>query len=221
MKKFAIIGATRGLGRAVFEALAASGQSGLLVARNATELEKMAALNEGWSYIKADMTKPEARGEIMQAISSMDLVSVIYCSGGGPHGDFYTKNWKDHRWAIELNFAAPAELLHFLGSKNKTAQHQFVYVGSAIAEGTDETEGASYVASKRAMVGLLGSLRGRDPLLDLRLFSPGYMNTDLLPKGAGPRKTGNKILDPKVVAKELISWASAETDEWHRVLLPE
>ncbi|NCN41071.1 hypothetical protein GW916_07445, partial [bacterium] len=64
--------------------------------------------------------------------------------------------------------------------------------------------GASYSAAKHALKGLYLSLRVEKPTWDLRLFSPGYLDTELLPKGASVRY--KKVWDPEEVSVRFIDW---------------
>ncbi|MBK7960771.1 MAG: hypothetical protein IPK04_05925 [Bdellovibrionales bacterium] len=74
---------------------------------------------------------------------------------------------------------------------------QGIFIGSQIAERNPDINAASYTAAKHALLGIISTLQkealeGKDTKKaslahDLRLFSPGYMNTSLLPPTAWPR----------------------------------
>lgn len=151
-------------------------------------------------------------------LESFEPDCIIYCAGGGPHGEFASKHWKDHEWAIKLNFLFPAKLLWALGQVSKKTPMEmpktlkFVYVGSAIAEseGGDKL-GPSYAAAKWAMKGLWASIKNNKGSenqkyqFEFTWINPGYMDTDLLPPRASPRHSGEPLLDPKNVAYEILS----------------
>ena len=80
-----------------------------------------------------------------------------------------------------------------------------VLIGSSVCEEKADPLAASYAAAKHAVKGLYDSLRAEAPSWDLRLFSPGYLDTELLPKGAPIRyKT---LWQPSEVAARLAAWA--------------
>jgi hypothetical protein len=56
--------------------------------------------------------------------------------------------------------------------------------------------------------GLITSVQNENSTegLDLRLFSPGYMDTGLLPKNAWPRQGGQRIFSTDEVANQLLTW---------------
>ena len=95
-------------------------------------------------------------------------------------------------------------MLHALVSA-KAPIPQVILVGSSVAESAADPKAASYCAAKHALRGLFLSLREEYPDWDLRLFSPGYMDTDMLPPHALVRKKG--VHDPARVASDLWSWA--------------
>ncbi len=149
--------------------------------------------------------------EVLKLIEDFEPTQIIYSAGGGPFGEFGQKNWKDHEWAIKLNFLFPAKLVWALMSSKKLINEcNFLYVGSAIAESeSGDALGPSYAAGKWAMKGLYLSIMASQSdsdkysKLKMKWISPGYMDTDLLPKGSIPRLNG-RVEDPKVVAKEIL-----------------
>lgn len=137
----------------------------------------------------------------------------FYFAGGGPYGPFSSKEFKDHQWAMRLNFEYPAYLLHHLLSDpdDIPGLKQIVFIGSSVAENRADPNAASYSAAKHALRGLVESvvseLNQSKSSLDVRLFSPGYMNTSLLPAQAWPRKIKGLVLEPALVAATLLEWS--------------
>ncbi|MBX9769145.1 MAG: hypothetical protein K2X47_17855, partial [Bdellovibrionales bacterium] len=134
---------------------------------------------------------------------------LIYFVGGGPHGLFQQKQWKDHEWSFQVTFRTPARFLHEV-MRNSLGLQQLTFIGSAIAGDSPDPEAASYCAAKHALQGLISSIQEEQrhlpaDTLDLRLYSPGYMNTGLLPRNAWPRYKGN-VLEPELVAQDLLEW---------------
>jgi short-subunit dehydrogenase len=134
--------------------------------------------------------------------SQSGLGRVFYFAGGGPYGDFSSKELKDHRWALETTFMGAMEALHF-AMRNRLKQ--IVFVGSSIAEDQADPRAASYSAAKHALFGLLRSVWEETPSdVDVRLFSPGYMDTSLLPPGATARQ--QDLSKPDEIAARLLEW---------------
>ncbi|MCB0343411.1 MAG: SDR family oxidoreductase, partial [Bdellovibrionales bacterium] len=130
---------------------------------------------------------------------------IIYVAGGGPFGRFHDKKWKDHEWAWQVSFLTPARLLHWAGGQKQLKQ--FIVIGSSVAEDNPDPNAASYASAKHALKGLVTSVQKEDPPFDLRLFSPSYMDTDMLPPSSWPRREGLKLRDPNEIAREFWDWA--------------
>ena len=114
---------------------------------------------------------------------------------------------------MAVTYQFPARLLHALASLDHPPP--VVLIGSAIAESNADPGAASYAAAKHALKGLWSSLRFEYPNWDLRLFSPGYLDTELLPAHSGPRQLG--VYQVNTVAKELLEWAQGPDIGGHRV----
>lgn len=165
-----------------------------------------------------DFSKSEGWEALVCHLSKIQPTRVFYFAGGGPYGAFREKAWKDHEWAWKVSYLCPAYLLYHL---QEPSLKQWVFVGSAIAESNPDPCAASYASAKHALVGLLSSLWSEWSIsdCDIRLFSPGYMDTRMLPPGAKVRQTLDQIQDPNKVAQDLGRWVqdvqSANT-HWRR-----
>ncbi len=202
----ALLGASRGLGWALAEHLGE--ENLLLVARRPPPQEKFERLKQA-RFQALDLAAAEQVEQILfPELSDFDPHRIVYLAGGGPYGPYGGKEWKDHLWAYQLSLLTPARLIHWvLKSKQmgglKRLQ-QLVFVGSAVAEDRADPGAASYASAKHGLKGLIRSLQAEP--LDIRLFSPGYMNTQMLPPNAWPRQQGERILEPEAVAQELWTW---------------
>lgn len=167
--------------------------------------------------LKLDMSKSEDQKQLIDHMTRTKPDGVIYCTGGGPFGSFKEKSWKDHHWALEVSMIAPITLLHHW--MNASQSGTFTVVGSRIAEAKPDPKAASYAAAKHGLMGLISSLQSEleDTSLDVRLFSPGYMDTDMLPPNASVRQSSHKILSPETAAQALLRWLKKD-GPWHRVL---
>lgn len=198
-EKICIFGSSRGLGWALAQRLNLSHEL-LLISRKAP-LESLPQSR----FVSFDVAKTENQPEIFSEVECFAPTRIIYSIGGGPYGEFASKHWKDHLWAWEVNFLFPARLLHFLLSHKEcfASVKQVIFIGSQIAEAQPDPLASSYASAKHALRGLILTVQKEGYALSVDLFSPGYMDTDLLPKHAWPRQSPGLVQDPKVVAEEL------------------
>lgn len=219
-KRWALLGCSRGLGRAFLEILQAqsSDSAKLLVSRKVELLKPFQ--NRQTIVTQQDFAKKEEWPTLLAEIKKFAPTHVIYFAGGGPFGPFQTKSWKDHEWSLRVTFECPAFLLHSL-LEEKSLQ-QITFVGSQIAEATTDPQAASYCAGKHALRGLVTTVIAENKEKDVRLFSPGYLDTDLLPANAWPRQqrrkdgSGSSLVEsPKEAAEVLWNWlqSNGEADQ--------
>jgi NAD(P)-dependent dehydrogenase (short-subunit alcohol dehydrogenase family) len=182
--KFILLGASRGLGWATYQALQKKYPAAefFLVSRK---------IGEGkFKSLKYDFAK-ELSAEFISEIVDYNPTEIIYFAAGGPYGDFQEKKWTDHEWALKVSFLFPSQLLHHLMRISLPSLKKFVVVGSAIAENKPDPGAASYCAAKHALKGLITTLQAENKsAFKLHLFSPGYIATDMLPSLSWPRQQG-------------------------------
>lgn len=188
-EKWILLGAGRGLG---FSFSQVSKQTfpelNLFIASRSTN---------GFDFSNVDLFEYYA-----EKIKEFDADRIFYFAGGGPYGPYSRFEWKDHLWSLNVTFGFPAYLLNYL-SKQKTNIKHMVFVGSLIAESNPDPNAAMYCASKHALRGLISTLKQEGYPIPLTLFSPGYMNTAMLPKTAWPREKG-LVDEPEHVARQLL-----------------
>jgi len=196
------LGGSRGLGSRFLEKALAHSQSPKVFLFS----RKALTVSFPVEKITADFSQEESWPKIIQNISEAQPTRIFYFAGGGPYGLFQEKNWKDHRWALKVSFEFPAFVIHsFLKSPQNLKQ--FVVIGSSIAEESADPQAASYCAAKHALKGLITSIqKEQKTAFDLRLISPGYIDTELLPANAWPRQQVGLVKTPLEVAEML--WAS-------------
>jgi short-subunit dehydrogenase len=210
-QKIAILGASRGLGRALcLEIQSAEPPAVLfLAARKENELKTVARATD--LLCVADFTKADEQARLRTALFEFQPTSIFYVAGGGPFGDFEQKAWRDHQWAFDLNFNCPAKLVYDVLTEAKWASHlkQFVWVGSAIAGQKPDPQAASYAAAKHAARGLVSSLQNEGAKkIAIELYEPGYLDTNLLPSNSWPRQQG-LAKSVKDEARDLWHWAQS------------
>jgi short-subunit dehydrogenase len=205
--KFLLLGASRGLGAATYKQLLLQYPEAefLLSSRKILAHENLKA--EKTNLIAQDFSKTPMNQNFLAQAQSFQPTHVIYFAGGGPYGNFADKKWSDHLWALNTTFLYPAELLHQMLSQKQNWPRlmQVILIGSSVAENQPDPLAASYAAAKHALKGLVSTVNLETNLFKIKLFSPGYMQTDLLPLNSEPRQN-KKAEDPVEVAKKLIAF---------------
>lgn len=208
--RIAILGASRGLGWALYQELRTQNKTTHFFLSSRKILHRKDQVETETILQPQDFSKAPVDELFLKSLEQFAPTRLVYVAGGGPYGEFQKKNWSDHMWALTTSFLYPAELLHTILSNSKKWPHlkQIVFVGSEIAEFRPDQNASSYAAAKHALKGLIttiqleSSVEGERP--SVLLFSPGYMQTDMLPENSAPRTEG-LAADPKAVAKKLIA----------------
>jgi 3-hydroxybutyrate dehydrogenase len=213
MGRAVILGASRGLGAELVKQVCAAEYGAVGFGRKESLLAALRERFPSFEYHVADFSRRAGQDDVLKFVLSEDYAKVFCVAGGGPYGRFADRDWKDHQWAWEVSYLFPARVLHTLAVARRTPQ--VILIGSAVAESAADPMAASYCAAKHALVGLVMSLRAEYPGWDLRLFSPGYMDTDLLPKNAAVRQLGT--YSPVHMAHELWQWSLGADSIGHKV----
>lgn len=189
--KFLVLGGSRGLGAEIMKQLSAKGYQALSFSRkNNFDFSKQ---NNWLTYL--------------EKFKSESPHAIIYSAGGGPYGKFADKEFHAHEWAWRVNFYFPAFLLHdVLRNQNSWPDlKKICFIGSAIAESKPDPMAASYAAAKHALRGLVTSVQGEGTgTVDVQIFSPGYMDTAMLPANAWPRSQEGLVKSPQQVAEDFL-----------------
>lgn len=113
-RKAIVCAASKGLGRACANALAAEGVSLVINARTASELEQAAAEIRGQYGVEcvavaADITTAKGRAAVLAAMPDPDI--LVNNAGGPPPGNF--RDWERDDWirAVDANMLTPIELI--------------------------------------------------------------------------------------------------------------
>lgn len=211
-KRFALLGASRGLGWATFQALQnqyTDAEYFLSSRKIESRLADIGSENKkNVKFVTQDFSKIPIQNEFVEKLKVFEPSDLIFFAGGGPYGPFSEKKWSDHQWALNTTFLFPAELIHLLLKEKWKSLRNVILIGSSIAESKPDLNAASYAAAKHALKGLIDTvqleLKNSTSSLNLQLFSPGYMQTDLLPVHSEPRQK-QLAENPLDVAKKLIT----------------
>jgi len=168
-----------------------------------------------FEYRLADFSTMHGQDQVIQYLVDAEETygKVFFVAGGGPYGLYQERKWSDHEWALQVSFLFAARALHALCVAQRL--EQVILVGSSVAENDADVRAASYSAAKHALKGLWSTLRAENPNWDLRLFSPGYMDTELLPAQAPVRRQG--VYSPEALAQELWTWSLTGDHGGHKV----
>lgn len=207
-QKSLILGGSKGLGLSISEYL-----------KNTGYFENIRCLSRRSTIESLDFSKPDSLSQIKKHIFDFKPELIFYVAGGGVHGPYFSKPSHSHRWTFEVNFFRPTEIAEHL--KNIKYQGTFVYIGSAIAERSHSKTGLSYSESKKLALKTLLSLKESE--LKVRVFSPPYMDTALLPQKTWPRlEAPHLVLSPDQVAAELLKWLNGnKANDFHNKTLSE
>ncbi len=220
-KRALVIGASRGLGKAISQLLPLEcDQLSLLtlVSRKSSLVTHSGISIESYNL---DMSNVEDQIAVSMNIKDKKYDLLFYVAGGGPHGEYAKKEWKNHQWSLQVNLVAPMGAVHtWLNSREKSSKGKFILIGSHIAERAPDPLASSYAAGKHGLFGFVSSLQSElnGNSNKVWLASPTYLNTDLLPTSAKVRHDGTKILEVDSVAQRILSWVFDENGTWHQVL---
>jgi short-subunit dehydrogenase len=199
-EKLAVLGGSRGLGFEISKGLLQQGFE-VFVASRTAPVESHGNLT--WKSF--DFSQEEQGPALVSNLEEFGASTIIYCAGGGPYGLFGEKKWKDHNWALNVSFKFPAFLLwSWCHGGQLNSVEKFVVMGSSVAENQPDPKAAMYCASKHALRGLITSLKQEYPQKNIELFSPPYMDTQLLPPGAWPRQQKGLVHQPAAIATDFL-----------------
>ncbi|MDC1142170.1 SDR family NAD(P)-dependent oxidoreductase [Planctomycetota bacterium] len=180
MDKWVVItGASKGIGKAIAEQLAAEGYSLLLVARNADALQKVVATLEGdTKTLACDVTASDTPAKILDACPKpYALVNNAGMAESAPLKHTSDDLVDRH---MELNFNAPLRLMRELLPAIAGASGRVVNICSTAAL-TGYPYVSAYVASKHALLGATRALArefaGKD--VTINAVAPGYVRTEM------------------------------------------
>ncbi len=224
-EKFIMLGASRGLGWRTYQLLLKQKPQAEFLISSRKVLLKTGEVSQNTQLIPQDFSKLGINAEFESQLKEFGPTHLIYFAGGGPFGFFQDKKWSDHQWSLQTSFLYPAELLHSIMAKPEAwpKLKKIVLIGSSVAEDKADPRASSYSAAKHALKGLVSTIQAeraiqqansnettasnlnKKSLPEVLLFSPPYMQTDLLPAHSHPRLS-DRAENPEVVAGRLIEY---------------
>lgn len=179
-KRFLVGGASKGLGRAVAEALAAEGARVLLMSRDAEALQKVAAgIGEQASFVAVDIADPGAVGKVVEAVDRQlgGLDGILVNAGGPPPGEVL--GMSDETWlqSYELLLGGPIRLLRALVPKIEGDGAILFITSSSVRQPIPNLDSSNVL---RPGVAALAKVLSRElgPRIRVNTLGPGRFNTD-------------------------------------------
>ncbi|KOV61804.1 SDR family oxidoreductase [Streptomyces sp. MMG1121] len=218
-----VTGGTRGIGRAVAEALAAAGALVCVTARDAAEVRRTAAGlgGIGLAGSVADPGHPEALTElVLREFGRLDVV-VNNAATNRPYGPLMEADPDAWREAFAVNVEAPLRLVR-CAWRGWMREH-----GGAVVNVCTEGAGhagpnvGAYGTTKAALLHLTGQLAGElAPRVRVNSVSPGLVRTEMArfvwEPGEQEVAAGlplGRIGEPQDVARAVL-WLASDAAEW-------
>ena len=221
-----ITGASKGIGRAIAEELAARGNDVLLVARSANLLTELAQKIEHdykvrCHYFVCDLSKQEAASEIYNWCDERkyDVHILVNNAGYGLSGSFESRAIEEHIDMINVGMLSAIKLIHLFLPKLKQQPKAYILnIGSSAAYQAVPYL-STYAATKSFIVSFSRALKYelRKTNVKVTVVSPGVTDTDFPVRAKVNQKglkTAEKIaMSPKQVAKIAVNTMFKEKAE--------
>ncbi|TCO65875.1 SDR family NAD(P)-dependent oxidoreductase [Actinocrispum wychmicini] len=195
-----ITGASKGFGRALAHALADRGWDLVVDARGAEAL-KQADFGPNVTIIPGDVTDPEHRADLVDALPKLDLL-VNNASALGPSPQPALADYPLDEFArvYEANVLAPLALIQRALSKLDSG----IIVNVSSDAAVEAYEGwGGYGSSKAALDRISAVLAVEHPSLHVYAFDPGDMRTDMH-QAAFPGQDISDRPEPETVVPALL-----------------
>ncbi|MFZ2997183.1 SDR family NAD(P)-dependent oxidoreductase [Sphingobium sp.] len=220
-----VTGASRGIGAATAQALAAAGAHVVLTARTTGGLEEVEerihAAGGNATIAPLDLTDGESIGRLAQAIGGRwDALDIIVLNAAtlGSLAAVPSIDAKEFARLLTLNIAAPQALIAaFDGMLRASQDARVVAVTSSVAK--PRAYWAAYGASKAALetlVGCYGEEMKNISAIRTHIVDPGATRTAMRAR-AFPGEDPATLKGPEVVADAIVQLVSADTPTGHRM----
>jgi len=224
-----VTGASRGIGAATAQALAADGAHVILVARSATDLEKVEdaihAAGGSATIAPLDLIEAESIGRLAQAISgrwqALDIL-VLNAATLGTLAAVPAIDAREFARLLTLNIAAPQALIAAFDPMLRASKDARVVALTTGVAAQPRAYWGAYGASKAALEVLLAAygqeVRGVTAIRT-HIVEPGATRTTMRAR-AYPGEDPATVKTPDVVGEAIAEMIVADTPDGARLELP-
>ncbi len=220
-----VTGASRGIGAATAEALAAAGAHVILTARTAKDLEEVEdrihSLGGSATIAPLDLVDPESIGRLAEAISGRwDALDILVLNAAmlGSLGPVHNQDAQEFAQVFTLNVSAQqAMIAAFDPMLRRSAAASVIGITSSVARSPRAYWGA-YGASKAAFETLLGSYGEENETtgrIKIAIVDPGATRTTMRAK-AFPGEDPQSVKEPAAVANRILGLLTNGFTSGHR-----
>jgi NAD(P)-dependent dehydrogenase (short-subunit alcohol dehydrogenase family) len=221
-----VTGASRGIGAATAEALAAAGAHVILVARTSSALEEVEerihAAGGSATIAPLDLTQGEAIGKLAVAVAErwqkLDML-VLNAAMLGSLTPVQDIDPKEYSRLLSINLLANQALIAAFDPLLKNADRADIVALTSSVGGEPRAFWGAYGSSKAALESLLGAYADETAYLDrirVHVVDPGATRTRMR-ANAFPGEEPDSVKPPEVVAKALVERLLADTPTGEKV----
>lgn len=221
-----VTGASRGIGAATAEALAAAGAHVILVARTGSALEEVEerihAAGGSATIAPLDLTDGESIGKLAGAVAErwnkLDIL-VLNAAMLGSLTPVQDIDPKEYSRLLSLNLLAPQALLAAFDRLLKNSDRADVVALTSSVGGEPRAFWGAYGSSKAALETLLGAYADETAYLGrlhVHIVDPGATRTRMRAL-AFPGEEPESVKPPEVVARAIVERLSAEAPTREKV----
>jgi NAD(P)-dependent dehydrogenase (short-subunit alcohol dehydrogenase family) len=221
-----VTGASRGIGAATAEALAAAGAHVILVARTAAALEavedRIHEAGGNATIAPLDLTEGESIGKLASAIAERwDALEVLVLNAAmlGSLTPVQDIDPKEYSRVVTLNLLANQALIAAFDPLLRRAERADVVALTSSVGGEPRAFWGAYGSSKAALESLLGAYADETAHTDrirVHIVDPGATRTRMRAL-AFPGEEPDSVKPPEVVADAIVERLLAETPTGERV----
>lgn len=178
-----VSGASRGIGRACAQALAAAGHRVALAARNRARLEEVAAAIPGSFVVELDLSRSESiQGALTRVTQELGRVDILV-NNAGITRDGLAMRMKREDWdtVIQTNLSGAFLCIqHVLPGMMRERWGRIINISSVVGQSGNAGQ-ANYVAAKAGLIGLTKTIAQEmaSRQITANAVAPGFIETDM------------------------------------------
>lgn len=208
-----ITGASSGIGESLAQLVSSKGVDVALSGRNREKLRQVADAVKAKYVLQADLQDTEQRGSLVRWIWEKRPDLLINCAGFGLYGDVFSLTVNQQLAILEVNAAAPLELMLEASRALAQAGEKGVVINISSVAGEHPCPGLSVYGGAKAFLtnvsqALNEELKGKG--IHVLVSCPGMVDTDFANRAAGKlvKDKQGPILSPNFVAENI--WKQIE-----------